>query len=798
MSVLNGDVDLSALGFYNVKSSPFNALGDGVHDDTAAIQSAINAAYTAGGGVVYLPSGSYLINGGPIQKGNAVGDPTNALCYGTATIPAGITWAPNSNVANPAGYCGPNYPLYLHTLFHGTLPNNMMPNGPLLLLDNVVLMGNGPEQTILLAGEQIYNGWIFNPTGQLYPPVTGSLVPLPQLGAVISTWNNWGSWPLPVLSGNNPNFTQIDGFAAHNCFIRDLTVDCQAHLADNAGKPLHIYNSTTFADVPNSPPYNTGPSQVIYAVGGAGTTPVGQLYGVAVSLQYAEGCGIENVWVRNANVNGINITGTQNLDAHANGPVPVSYQQLTAPNSVNPLGLDEYVLPATPQNLSNTNVPIVNGYITNCRVDLNYPYWIAGTRTMQGHGNTGGSDGGLPIRIIGCAAVEVSGNRIGILNKPSNFGAFPPPSGYTNYPDVPPNTDDALDCPGSWHIVIKNNIATSCGDGVGSEGNGSMVIANNVFYNFGSNGVDAPSSVGKTCSQTVITGNVFFLSSDSGTAQMAINITDVSPSSTSDPYASGGNFGAGNSSEQASSQQGDILITDNVFYAPGNDIVINLLAWGAIVKGNIFDFAGGGVTAAVVPFNHTPYQNPVDNPPGGGTKGWPAPFCTGIVVKGNGIIIEGNIFRNAALAGTINGNVIGISFPSTFPPKYVPGDVTAVIVRGNIFDKTIGVPIQDNSHGSDGLLGVRIIDNIGINPAGVLSVALVPIPGTNVPFINPYPYDCYVGVTAGTSTAVVALYGVTFSSVASGQQKSFVVKAGGAITLTYTGAVSPSWVWVGM
>lgn len=46
---------------YNVKDKVFGAKGDGMTDDTVAIQSAINAAYAAGGGVVLFPSGSYLI-----------------------------------------------------------------------------------------------------------------------------------------------------------------------------------------------------------------------------------------------------------------------------------------------------------------------------------------------------------------------------------------------------------------------------------------------------------------------------------------------------------------------------------------------------------------------------------------------------------------------------------------------------------------------------------------------------------------------------------------------------------------
>ena len=48
---------------YNVKD--YGAKGDSSTDDTAAIQSALNAAYTAGGGTVFLPSGTYILDPNP-------------------------------------------------------------------------------------------------------------------------------------------------------------------------------------------------------------------------------------------------------------------------------------------------------------------------------------------------------------------------------------------------------------------------------------------------------------------------------------------------------------------------------------------------------------------------------------------------------------------------------------------------------------------------------------------------------------------------------------------------------------
>jgi hypothetical protein len=46
---------------YNVKAAPYGARGNGSTDDTAAIQNAMNAAYSAGGGTVYFPCGTYAL-----------------------------------------------------------------------------------------------------------------------------------------------------------------------------------------------------------------------------------------------------------------------------------------------------------------------------------------------------------------------------------------------------------------------------------------------------------------------------------------------------------------------------------------------------------------------------------------------------------------------------------------------------------------------------------------------------------------------------------------------------------------
>lgn len=56
---------------FNVKNV-YGAIGDGVTDDTAKIQAAINAADAAGGGIIYFPHGTYLCNSA-VSAANATG-----------------------------------------------------------------------------------------------------------------------------------------------------------------------------------------------------------------------------------------------------------------------------------------------------------------------------------------------------------------------------------------------------------------------------------------------------------------------------------------------------------------------------------------------------------------------------------------------------------------------------------------------------------------------------------------------------------------------------------------------------
>lgn len=65
---------------FNVQN--FGAKGDGITDDTAAIQAAIDAAAAAGGGQVYVPAGTYIVSGGEEPSDGCLMLKSNVHLYG--------------------------------------------------------------------------------------------------------------------------------------------------------------------------------------------------------------------------------------------------------------------------------------------------------------------------------------------------------------------------------------------------------------------------------------------------------------------------------------------------------------------------------------------------------------------------------------------------------------------------------------------------------------------------------------------------------------------------------------------
>lgn len=107
------DLKLSTLTgqFFNVKDTAYGAVGDGVADDAAAIQAAINAAAAsaAGGGMVFFPAGTYLV-------GTALTMPTQTYLMGagkrttmlkkTGSFPLLKFWGSATGSANHISHSG--------------------------------------------------------------------------------------------------------------------------------------------------------------------------------------------------------------------------------------------------------------------------------------------------------------------------------------------------------------------------------------------------------------------------------------------------------------------------------------------------------------------------------------------------------------------------------------------------------------------------------------------------------------------------------------------------------------------
>src|SRR5262245_9473702 len=75
----------STLSVNNIKD--FGAKGDNITNDTIAIQSAINAAVSAGGGIVFFPPGRYITTSTLICSASAV--TLLGVGHGSIIVPKG-------------------------------------------------------------------------------------------------------------------------------------------------------------------------------------------------------------------------------------------------------------------------------------------------------------------------------------------------------------------------------------------------------------------------------------------------------------------------------------------------------------------------------------------------------------------------------------------------------------------------------------------------------------------------------------------------------------------------------------
>jgi len=102
------NVEAKLAQYVSVKD--FGAVGDGVTDDTAAIQAALDAVFAAGGGRLYLPRGDYLVTSISKTWASAVSiEIEGASAWGTILRKTGATTTPildlSASVAPTSTYC---------------------------------------------------------------------------------------------------------------------------------------------------------------------------------------------------------------------------------------------------------------------------------------------------------------------------------------------------------------------------------------------------------------------------------------------------------------------------------------------------------------------------------------------------------------------------------------------------------------------------------------------------------------------------------------------------------------------
>ena len=136
-----------APGWTNVKAAAYGAAGDNSTDDTTAINNAISAANSAGGGVVYFPAGTYKISTALTLFSDIIilGDgPDVSVIHQTGTTVNGLQWTGNQIqdvLIRDIGITGPSSGSGVGLSIAPSGGSN--PNAANVSLDNVVFTGFG-------------------------------------------------------------------------------------------------------------------------------------------------------------------------------------------------------------------------------------------------------------------------------------------------------------------------------------------------------------------------------------------------------------------------------------------------------------------------------------------------------------------------------------------------------------------------------------------------------------------------------------------------------------------------------
>lgn len=188
------------------------AYGDGIHDDTHAIQAALDSVSTAGGGVILFANGKYLTGPLVIQSGDTLDVDSTGAILGTTDMAS--YYMPGADTTQPASTLQP-----LFTAKHA---------------DNIAIIGHGYIDGQGQEWWTAYNNGTISVRPRMFQPNYCNNVLLknitlknsPQFHFIPEWCTNVTVDSVTILApANSPNTDGIDPATCHNVHITNCYID---------------------------------------------------------------------------------------------------------------------------------------------------------------------------------------------------------------------------------------------------------------------------------------------------------------------------------------------------------------------------------------------------------------------------------------------------------------------------------------------------------------------------------------------------------------------------------------------